>query len=320
MVVTCVAFTRSVPATGAFRELPIEAAATAHLDPRYLAGARVRTGRLPDLQVDFRGRPIRLVARALHHRRVDLVDVILEIEDPEAATYLEAFDRTAAAAAAELFRVDGDRRSIAALHDAVAADLRGGPVDGRATTFQRIVFARGPEVPDGAEPGAAPGHHVTVEHDRLVVSAETTVLADERLAYEMVAGLSARGVVLTDDVVHTIDDLASAAADPRVDALAFLDRAAEAQRRSAVIQREVTAHRLLSAPLGPVHARVDEAMGVGAEGRRDLERSAAALARLTASVAARAAERRARTWQRYGLVGLLLLAVATVALLLQPLL
>lgn len=319
MIVTCVAFTRSVAATVALRELPIEAAATAHLDPRYLAGSRVRTGRLPDLRVDFRGRPIRLVARALHHRRVALMDVIVEVEDPEAAAYLAAFDRTVAAAAAELFRVDDDRLSIAALHEALVADLRGPAGDTRASSFRRIVFSRGPDLPEGGDIGITPGHRVTLQTDGMAVSSETTVLSDERLAYELVAGLGARSVVLVDDVVHTIDELASTAADPRVDALTLLDRAAEAQRRSVVIQREITAHRLLSPALGPVHALADEAMGIGSEGRRELQRSVAALGRLTASISARAGEQRARTWQRYGLVALALLAVATVALLLQPL-
>ncbi|MBW3659213.1 MAG: hypothetical protein KY457_11285 [Actinobacteria bacterium] len=318
MTVTCVAFTRSLPASSTLRELPIEAAATGHLDRRYVAGGRIRTGRLPSLAVDFRGRPITVVSRALQHRRTDLIDLVLEIDDPEAATYLAAFDRTGPAVAAELFRYGDDRHSVAALHDAIAADLLG--TDGRAgraTPFRRVVFSRGLEVPDGAVPGLLSGHHLTVGVDRLDVHADTTVLADERLGYEMVVGLTARSVVLVDGLTQAVDELALAAGDPRTDVRTVLDQAAETQRRGVVIQREVTAHRVLAPELAPVHALVDGVMGIGEGGRRELERSMDALSRLTESLLARSVEERSQVWERYGLAALLLLAVLTIIVLVQ---
>lgn len=321
MVVTCVAFTRSLPATDILGEFPIEAAATAHLDPRYLAGARVRTGQLPDLAVEFRGRPIRLHGRALHHRRVDLLDLVLEVDDEEAAAYLAAFDRTATAVAAELFHHDDDRCSIAALHTGICRGLLGRAVDvGPPGTFRRIVFHRGDDAaPEGAVPGASRGHLVSAGVDGLDVHADTTVLADERLAYAMVAGLSARAVLLVDDVTRTIDTLAVEAGDPRCDLGHVLERAAETQRRAVVIQREVSPHRLLAPSLRAVADHVDEALGVGALGHRDLETSVEALQRLTDALFARSVERRTRAWERYGLVALVLLTVLTLAVLIRPL-
>lgn len=320
MTVTCVAFTRSLPASSSLRELPIEAAATSHLDRRYLAGGRVRTGRLPGLAVEFRGRPIMLVSRALQHRRTDLIDLVLEIEDPEAATYLAAFDRTGPAVAAELFRYGDDRHSIAALHGAIATDLLGtGAATSRLTPFRRLVFSRGADVPADAVPGLLPDHHLTVGPDRLDVHADTTVLPDARLGYEMVVGLTARSVVLVDQVTQRVDELALAAGDPRVDVRTVLDAAAETQRRAVVIQREVTAHRVLAPDLAPVHAVVDGVMGIGDGGRRELQQSMDALGRLTESLLARSLEERSRVWERYGLVGLLLLAALTVIVVLQTL-
>lgn len=320
MVVTCVAFTRSLPASSALRELPIEAAATGHLDRRYLAGSRIRTGRLPDVVLDFRGRPITLVARALHHRRVELVDLVLEVADPEAAAYLAAFDRTAAAVAAELFRRGDDRHSVASLHEELATDLlEGRPDASRPGAFRRVVFSRGGEAPAGAAPGFVAGHHVTVTRERMDVQAETTVLPDDRLGYEMVVGLAARSVVLADRLVDTVDGLAIVAGDRRADLGAVLDEGAEAQRRAVVVQREVTAHRLLAAGLCPVAERVDEVMGLGPAGREELERSVASLGQLTAALSARSVEQRLATWDRYLVAGLVLLAVIAGTLLVQVL-
>lgn len=318
MVVTCVAFTRSLPATRPLRELPIEAAATAHLDPRYLAGGRIRTGRLPEVVVDFRGRPIPLVARALHHRRVDLVDLVIEIEDAEAAAYLATFERTAGAVSAELFRRNDDRVGVAALHDLLATDLLGHRSEHEVTTgFHRVVFQRGLDAPDGAVPGIVPGHRLRASDDGLEVHADTTVLGDERLGYEMVAGLCARSGLLIDAITDTIDRLAIAAAGPGADLHAILDEAAETQRRAVVIRREVGAHRLLSPVLAPVHEVVDTTMGIGPEGRRDLERSMAALTQLIDSLFARSLEHRLRRWQAGATVALVLLAVLAVAVVVQ---
>lgn len=314
MVVTCVAFTRSLPAPASLTERPIEAAATAHFDPRYIAGGRVRTGRLPDVVVDFRGRPVPLTARALHHRRVDRVDLVLEIDDPEAATYLAAFDHTAGAVSAELFRVGDDRCSIASLHASLARDLTGAPGTGPGTTFQRLVFHRGADAPAGAAPGPVPGHRLTVAPDRVDVHADTTVFADERLGYEMVAGLCARSAELVDDLTRTIDALALAAGAPDADVRALLRRAAEVQRWAVVVQRESTVHRVLSPALAPVHRVVDEAAGLGGEGRRDLDRSIASLGRLIDSLLARAIDERIRAWERYGAAALVLLIVMALAL------
>lgn len=318
MVVTCVAFTRSLPASSTIRDLPIEAAATAHLDRRYVAGSRVRTGRLPVVVLEFRARPVAMVARAMHHRRTDLVDLVLEIDDPEAATYLAAFGSTASAVAAELFRLHGERRNIASLHAALASDLLGRDVDtARGTSFRRLVFHRTLEVPPDAAPGIVPGHHVTAGTDRLDVHSDTTVLGDERLGYEMVAGLVARSTVLVDDLTQRIEELAHAAGDSRFDCRALLEEAAETQRRAVVLQREVTPHRLLAPTLAPVHRAVDGAGGIGADGWVDLDRSLASLERLTDSLLARAVEQRVREWERYGFVALVLLTAIAVVLIVQ---
>lgn len=315
MVVTCVAFTRSLPANGPLRELPIEAAATAHLDRRYVADSRVRTGRLPDLEVDFRGRPIAVVARALHHLRADLVDVVLEVTDAEAAAYLAAFDHTPAAVTAELFRRHGDGRSIATLHGEVADDLLGGRTGpGRATGFHRLVFHRDADASGDHQPVTLSGHRLTLAADRVDVAAETTVLPDERLGYEMVVGLCARSAILVDELTRTIDRLALAAGDPGADPGAVLREATETQRRAIVVQREVTAHRLLAAELGPISAQVDEVVGVGREGRRELERALGSLGQLTGSVFTRAVARRLDSWERYAAVALGLAAIVALTL------
>lgn len=315
MVVTCVAFTRSLPAPVRLRELPIEAAATAHLDRRYVADSRVRTGRLPGLEVDFRGRPITVAARALHHLRVDLVDVVLEVTDAEAAAYLAAFDDTAAAVTAELFRRHGDGRSIATLHGEVADDLLGGqPRPGHATGFHRLVFHRDPDTSGDHEPLTVWGHRLALTTDRVDVAADTTVLPDERLGYEMVVGLCARSRILVDELTRTIDRLALAAGDPGADPGAVLEEATETQRRAIVVQREVTAHRLLAAELGPIAARVDEVVGVGLEGRREFERALGSLGQLTGSVFTRAIARRIDTWERYAAVALVLAAIVALTL------
>lgn len=320
MVVTCVAFTRSLPASGPLRELPIEAAATGHLDPRYLAGGRVRTGRLPDLIVEFRGRPIRLGASALHHRRVDLVDLVLEVMDEEAAGYLAAFDHTSAAVGAELFLDGEDRSSIAELHSRCARDLLPGDADtDSGSPFRRVVFHRDRADEDVFEgvPGLRDEHRVAASLERLDVHADTTVLPDERIGYSMVAGLAARSVLLVDAVTAAVDALAVAAGDPRADVRDVLERATETQRRAVVIQREVSPYRLLSPPLRSVAEHVDEVLGLGEVGRRDLDAAVEALRRLTESLFARSVEERTRTWERYGVAALVLLVAVTVVLLVE---
>jgi hypothetical protein len=320
VVVTAVSCTVTVPAPRDLPEMPIEAGASAHLDPRYVAARRIHTARLPDHGLEFRGRHVEVHSRVLHHRRAGLLDIVIDVDDEEAASYLATYERTESAATAELFTRRGDRLSVAALLRSTARELTGDAPDPHTSSaIQRLVFHRGEDDAPGTElPGVSPGHHVAVGPNRLdVVSDSSTVLSDERLGYAMMVGLCARARLLADDLTRGIDLLATAAGDVRNDVRHVLDRAAETQRRAVVVEREITAYRLLSPPLQQLHERVDDRLGLGHAGRADIDRSVESLRRLTESLVARTVEERTRTWERYGAAGLVLLVVVAATALMQ---
>lgn len=314
MTVTAIVFTRSheVPAGTDLAELPIEAAASAHLDHDYLAARRVRAVRLPPVPVDFLGRSVTVHRRAFHYPRLGVLDVAVEIDDEDAVGHLARAAGSSSAASAELFTDLDDRISVVRLLDECVDDALSGRVEHvrSVAPIVRVVFHRDP-TGDGAAKslaGLVPSHQVTSGRARLDVRSDTTVLAEARVGYTLLAGMCSRAAHVARSVVAEIDGVVGAAAVSRDTPAALLARAAGLQERALLVKREIATTGVLSDPLSRLYAGIGAEADPATGARARLDDAIDDLTRLVRGLHARAVADATRTGSRAAAVALLALA------------
>lgn len=303
MVVTAVAFTLTTDVDIADTvDADPDAGVSAHIDHTYLAARHVRAYRLPPLRVGFRGRDVVVGRRLLHFRRIGVMDVVVELDDEEAAGYLAQFEGSASAASAELFTVDGDRTSVRGMLEATLADVLERGVARHGTSshlFGRVVFHRQAGPPGGeSHGGLVRAHRVSSTVGRIDVWSDTTVLADARLGYVLIAGLCGRTAHLIDRSISRADRVLVAAREDRQPADELVRRATDVQQELLLVQREVSAYGVLSGSLAGVHQAVRAGCGVPDERREQLSQAVRALEQLVQGLAARSFDRTVRRISR----------------------